>query len=151
MVERAMPGWSWEEDFDVEQRAQLAARIVAELDARLGSNAEPTSYVALGYPRLSPNLRSALHEVIREEPDLHEIARQEQSPAYVTSDPSCFSRLLPVLFEFGPPEISLLALRPDSEKDDPDRTIIKLMSQLGQAHVGAVRMDFDSGDLVQIT
>ena len=35
MVQQVMLGWSWEEGFDAPQRAQLAHRIVGELDARL--------------------------------------------------------------------------------------------------------------------
>ena len=150
---RFLPGWSWEEHFDAVQRSQLARRIVAELDARLRAAPDATLYAATVHPVLSRQLREALDAVAGLSGNLLRVARPRRSDVHVTADPDLFVRVLPVVFEFGPPEVSILAIAqtpgatPDGLADAVTRAVEPSVDILS----GVVRMNFDSGDLVRIT
>jgi len=147
-----MPGWSWEEEFDAAQRARLAGRIVAELDARMRGVHGPRLYAAIGHPALSRHLERALDGIARDTGTLRKVVRPGRADAYATPDPGLFARILPVLFEFGPPEISILAFgrAPGLASEGLDAAITAIAEGSGGAGPGAVRMDFDSGDLFRI-
>ena len=153
MVDRSIPGWSWEEDFDVPQRAWLAYRIVAELDARLCVTSGSTRlYAATVHPILSRHLRKALDDVAEGAGDFWKVARPRRPDAYATCDRGLFVRILPVLFEFGPPEISILAIAQvqGATLDGMGGKITGAVERCDNVNSRAVRMDFDSGDLVRI-
>lgn len=149
---RGMSGWSWDESFNVLQRAQLARRIVADLNTRLRAVPGPRLYAAIGHPTVSRYLEKALGEVAGAEGSLRRVARQKRPDAYVTSDPDLFTRILPVVFEFGPPEVAILAIAADlgAAPDGLDDMITRVVARPVSMDSSAVCMHFDSGDLVSI-
>ncbi|WP_338664114.1 hypothetical protein VQH23_02890 [Pararoseomonas sp. SCSIO 73927] len=152
MAERGMPGWSWEENFDATQRVRLAGRIVAELDVRMQDVHEPRLYAAIGHPALSRHLEGALDKIARDTENLWKVVRRTGPDAYATPDPGLFARILLLLFEFGPPEVSILtfARAQSVASDGLDAAITAIAGMSESAGPGAVRMDFDSGDLFRI-
>ncbi len=146
-----MFGWSWEEGFDARQRAALARRIVAELDRRLPATTGRRLYAATGHPTLSRHLERALDSV-RTEGELRKVARPGRSPALVTSDPDLFARILPTVFWFRPPQISILAFiaNPSAAQDEVGPMVTDIVQRTDTVVSDAVCMAFDSGDLVRI-
>ncbi len=149
---RGVSGWSWEEGFDARQRAGLACRIVAELNKRLPATTGRRLYAATGHPALSRHLERAL-DPARNQGDLRKVARPGRSAAVVTSDPDLFARILPTVFRFGPPEVSILAFiaDPSAVRDEVGPMITALVERTDAAVGSAVCMAFDSGNLVRIT
>ena len=149
---RGMSGWSWDESFNVLQRAQLARRIVADLDTRLRAIPGTRIYAATGHPTVSRYLEKALGEVAGGAGSLCRVARQRRPDAYVTSDPGLFTRVLPVVFEFGPPEVAILAIAADLDatQNGLDAMITRVVAGRDSSNSDAVCMHFDSGDLVSV-
>ncbi|MDU7519923.1 MAG: hypothetical protein E7K72_00785 [Roseomonas mucosa] len=152
MVDWGLLGFSWEEDLDAAQRARLACRIVAELDARMRDTDAPRLYVATGHPSLSRRLGRALDEIASGTGRSCRVIRPNRPDAYATSDPKLFAQILPILFEFGPPEISILncGRPPGVARDGLGAVITAILEGADNAISDAVRMDFDSGDLFRI-
>lgn len=147
---KPIPGWSWEEDFDADQKTKLATRIVGELDAHLGADPGPRVYAAAGHPYLSVHAASALEPLIREGSDLR-TAGKERSDVYLTSESAVFTRILPIIFEWGPPEIVLIAIpRSAIGENDVDASILSILHEADAAGRGGVGMYFDSGDLMKM-
>jgi len=149
---KVLLGLQWQEDFDAAGRLRYAERVVAALDARLPADAGQRLYVATGHPEVSPTLQAEFAKLAQAEPDLRQVVRQKRSPAYVASRPDLFARVLALVFEWGPPEITALALLQHAA-GDPDglgHTITRLVEQPGPAGPGAVRLEFDENDLIGI-
>lgn len=80
------------------------------------------------------------------------VALRKGSDAYVTADPDLFARILPTVFEFGPPQIAILAIVDglNVAVGGLGQLIRNIVAQNTGAGGNAVCMDFDSGDLIRI-
>lgn len=148
---KPVPGWSWREDLDASQKADLAERIITELDARLGANAGPRVYAVAGHPHLSARVAPALAPFMRGGTDFR-TAAPDRPDIYITSDPDVFARILPSIFEWGPPEIMLVAIPKSAigDEEDGDAALAGMLDGADAAERGAVGMYFDSGDLMRM-